>query len=608
VHRPHPVRRWARSATARRASELAPLAITLALGLLAARAVAPASAQAADLFPVDDWLGEGIKKAGDVVLGPLKLGAEQIAQLLATIVGALADLLVPKSLVRAGLGGIKWLVQLPPVGVDATAQAGIPAVRMPHLAQLRDTMTWIGVTVLPLGLVVTGGRAYLAPTADGDSPAEVLSRVITAGVGLLIYDWAWGVVTELSRLLTSGLLGLPWVADGVERMLETLVIGGATGSAVAAEFVVPLMVLIAGTVLLGLLLVRIGLEVATALLYVLGGLVLGLSVTGFGRRLWSAWLIAAGAILLLPLLWSAVFVTGAALMLDAGDTGGHGGFGSFVAQLYNVAAALAVFWIAIKLALGVFRHASGAITGITATPAASAGGGARGPAGLPALAQNATPAGLAGFSRNLRGRLSAAATYPARHPIRTAHATSYPLRRPVQATREAASGLADALNATAGKATRTGQRAGDWYQAERGGGRFSAQAANRRANASKNGAAAAGNGQKPAATAGRAGRSSRSSPATGNTTRASARAPASRTEVAPRSASPPPRSATGLPRASQDDREAPKASERDAAPHGAPTHPPRAPARPLMSGTRPVWWRRARRNERSDDRDGKRKS
>ena len=61
-------------------------------------------AHAADLFPVDDWLGDGIKKAGDVVLGPLKLGAKEIAQLLATIVGALADLLVPKSLVRAGRG------------------------------------------------------------------------------------------------------------------------------------------------------------------------------------------------------------------------------------------------------------------------------------------------------------------------------------------------------------------------------------------------------------------------------------------------------------------------------------------------------------------------
>src|SRR5215218_6450212 len=190
-------------------------------------------------------------------------------------------------------------------------------------------------------------------------------------------------------------------------MLETLVIGGATGSAVAAEFVVPLMILIAGTVLLGLLLVRVGLEVATALLYVLGGLILGLSVTNLGRRLLTGWLIAATAIVVLPLLWSTVFAVGAALMLDARDTAGKGDLASFVAQLYNVAAALAVFWIAIKLALGVFRHASGMIVGITATPAAGGGGasgagGARSAGRMGALAQNATPKGLASFSQGLR--------------------------------------------------------------------------------------------------------------------------------------------------------------------------------------------------------------
>ena len=104
----------------------------------------------------------------------------------------------------------------------------------------------------------------------------------------MVYDWAWGVLTRLSRLLTSGLLGLPWVADGVERMLETLVIGGDRRRRRAAEFVIPLLIVLAGAALLGLLLVRVGLEVGTALLYVLGGLVLGLSVTEFGRRLLPA--------------------------------------------------------------------------------------------------------------------------------------------------------------------------------------------------------------------------------------------------------------------------------------------------------------------------------
>jgi hypothetical protein len=595
----------AAAAHARRVLALAQAAFALTAALLALRALWPAPAQAADLFPVDDWLGDGIKQAGDVVLGPLKLGAKEIAQLLATIVGALADLLIPKSLVRAGLNGIRWLVQLPPVGADATPAPGVPAVRMPHLAQLRDTMSWIGITVLPLGLVLSSARAYLAPSADGDSPAEVLGRVITAGVGLLIYDWAWGVVTELSRLLTSGLLGLPWVADGVERMLETLVIGGATGSAVAAEFVVPLMVMVAGTVLLGLLLVRVGLEVATALLYVLGGLVLGLSVTGFGRRLLSAWLIAAAAILVLPLLWSTVFVTGAALMLDAGATGGHGGFASFVAQLYNVAAALAVFWIAIKLALGVFRHASGAITGITSTPAAASGGGGHGrgggPARLQALAQNATPAGLARFSRGLRGQLAAGASYPRRHPIRVAQAASYPLRRPVQATREAASGLADAITATAGRGTSAGARVADRFRHERDGGRFSAHAADLRANGHP----------RPADTNGE---SARSGPPTrtSTATQAGAQRPINPTGPlpGPPTNAPPVRGSAG--RGSTTAEQPTRGDATPRPPLGDANGPTRTPATPPPPGapgagtTRPLWLPRPPRNTR-DDRDGKEK-
>src|SRR4051812_25098243 len=106
----------ARHSSGRLVSAIAGLTVVM----LAMRAAVPASAHAADLFPVDDWLGDGIRKAGGVVLGPLKIGAGEIARLLVTIVGALADLLVPKSLVRAGVGGVRWLVQLPPVGSEVS--------------------------------------------------------------------------------------------------------------------------------------------------------------------------------------------------------------------------------------------------------------------------------------------------------------------------------------------------------------------------------------------------------------------------------------------------------------------------------------------------------
>ncbi|GEM_PF-5769510 len=430
-------------------------ALLVAGGLLLVGAAVPASAAAADLFPVDDWLGDGIKKAGEVVLGPLKVGVEEIARLIATVVGAIADLLVPKSLVRAGLDGVRWLVSLPPVGTPVDAQGVVTTVRMPHLLELRETLTWIGITLLPLGLVISAGRAFFAPTVDGEGPIELLLRALAAGAALLIYDWAWGVLVRLVRLLTDGLLSLPWVEDGVERMLETLVIGGGAGAAAAAEFVIPLLVAIAGSALLGLLLVHVGLEVVTALVYALGGLVLGLSGTPIGRRLLSGWLIAVTAVVVLPLLWSVVFVTGAALMLDAGPAGGSG-FGGFIAQLFNIAAALAVFWLAIKLALGVFRQASGAVSGIAGGPSAAAGaralrsgpGAPGGPGRAAALARNATPAGLARFSQSLRGGLragAAAAAFPVRRPATAARAAAHGVRHPVQATNEVAGRLRGAL-------------------------------------------------------------------------------------------------------------------------------------------------------------------
>jgi hypothetical protein len=238
-------------------------------------------------------------------------------------------------------------------------------------------------------------------------------------------------------------------------MLETLLIGGAAGTAVAAEFVIPLLISCAGAALLGLLAIHVGLEVVTALVYVLGGLALGASVTSFGRRLLSAWLLAAGAIVLLPLLWTAVFVTGAALMLDAQPAGGSG-FAGFVAQLYNVVAALAVFALAIMLAKGVFRQAVGAISAVAMTPAAvrptgmprtGAGGSGRGPG------SNATPAGLVRFSQQLRSGVvrgatagAAAATTAVRHPMVTARAAGAAGRRQVRATQTGADALRVALS------------------------------------------------------------------------------------------------------------------------------------------------------------------
>src|SRR4051812_11642846 len=132
----------AAASVGRRFAPAWPAILALSAAVLVVRAVWPAPANAADLFPVDDWLGAGMKKAGEVALGPLKIGVGQIARLLATVVGAIADLLIPKSLARAGVDGVRWLVQLPPVGQPVDPQGAFTGVRMPHVVALRETLTW----------------------------------------------------------------------------------------------------------------------------------------------------------------------------------------------------------------------------------------------------------------------------------------------------------------------------------------------------------------------------------------------------------------------------------------------------------------------------------
>ena len=79
--------------------------LLLALGLLALHAVSPAQAHAADLFPVDDWVGEGLQQAKDTVFGGLEIGAEAIADLIVNTFAALVELLIPDAFVDAGIDG-----------------------------------------------------------------------------------------------------------------------------------------------------------------------------------------------------------------------------------------------------------------------------------------------------------------------------------------------------------------------------------------------------------------------------------------------------------------------------------------------------------------------
>jgi hypothetical protein len=384
---------------------LAPVALAVAVvGLL----LTPAPASAADLFPVDDWIGAGAKKLKDVTFGAISFGVEEIGGLIVNLIAALVDLLVPDSLIKQGMKAIRWLVSVPVFG-DVPRARGRIDPSFPHLGQLRNALTWIGLTLLPLAIIVTVARGWFDPRLDADPPEQILLRIVGAGVLLALYDTVWYALTRLTGLITGAILSLPWVAKGSKQMLEFLLIGGGAGSAVAAEFIVPLLMLFCAIAFLGVLLLKIGLTVLAAVLYACGGLVIGLSPSSVGRRLMTAWAIALGAIAVIPILWAIIFATASALTLDAASPSdaARAGAPKLVSQLFLGATALAAFWMALSVgraALGSARSAIATLSGPSGGGSASVG---RVPAGAAAgaSAKLRPPASLQNFSRNLKPAL-----------------------------------------------------------------------------------------------------------------------------------------------------------------------------------------------------------
>jgi hypothetical protein len=364
------------------------LAVAAALLLAAPAAAASGHAHpvlATDLFPVDDWVGDGLDKVKHVVFGGITLSANAIAQLLVNVLAALVDLLIPHQFVDAGLSAIKWLCTVPSFSGQQTGTPGTQ-LNLPHVNQLRETLTWIGVCALPLGLVYAGGRSVMTPSAYGDSPQEVLGRVVIAAAWLAFYVWGWQSITHFSGLVSNGVLSLPWISDGIDKLMGGLaLVSGSLGP--VSAFAVLLLGLVVGLALIGLLLMKVALLVITAFLFAIGGLIGALYPLPFGRRLVGGYVIAVVAVVALPALWAVLFALAAALMVDAHNAGG-GGFNAFIAQFWVLGASLATFGLAIKLGFSAFGFASSTITSFTAG-ALLGGAGSAGEGRSPSATQTA---------------------------------------------------------------------------------------------------------------------------------------------------------------------------------------------------------------------------
>ncbi len=172
----------------------------------------------------------------------------------------------------------------------------------------------------------------------------------------------------------------------------------------------------------------------------------------------------------------------------------------------------------------------------------------------------------------------------------------------MQATREAASGLADAITATAGRGASAGARVADRYRQERDGGRFSAHAADLRANGDQRHAATDGDGTRSQPPAQHEHRHPRGRGARERLERARRHAP--RLPRLPLQASAVRGSTSAEPPTRGDVTPPPPPGGASGPGRSAATPPPEGA--PGAGTTRPLWLPRPPRSKR-DDRDGKEK-
>ncbi len=278
---------------------------------------------------------------------------------------ALAGALVPSWLKHGTVATIQQLVALP----DPATWA--------HVGALQGEMTYLGAMLLPVTLAVGAVRYWLVGLTGAAHPATAVVRCVSVTGILVAYRWIVEQAVAGTNTVTHGILGLPAVAGGLQRIIGVL-FGGAllTGSGgVFGAFLVIIGVVFAA----GLFAAQVLLTVVLAVLVVAGPPLIAVSAIPELSHLARSWADTLLAVALVPLGWTVLFATAGALCLDATSfTGASGGLPGHVAAAF---AGLITFVLAVKLPLmmlGEVRHLFSK-------------GGLRGPA--PSGAQGAMPGG-----------------------------------------------------------------------------------------------------------------------------------------------------------------------------------------------------------------------
>ncbi len=333
----------------------------------------------------------------DQVLGGLEWGVEQAAGFVTNLLAGIADALIPDWLAKEALNFVAWVVSVPNY---AAGGAGAGGYAFGGVNTLRGVLTWVGVTLIPLSLTVAIGRATLG--VGNDHPIAPFTRALVSVALVLIYPFAWAQLATAANQLTRAIIRIPAVERGLNEQFEFIVGAGALRG---VPMLGALLLLVAAALLVGLVVLKLMILVAGALLYVTGVLMPGIAATERGQAITQAWITATVGLLAIPVVWTVVFAIGALLMNDAntaaGAVAGSGKLKELIGGLMLAVGSIAATGVALKIGMALGGVVLGQVSGALAL-AGQGGGGQRTPA--QAAATGAT-AKLAAFGDRLGGAL-----------------------------------------------------------------------------------------------------------------------------------------------------------------------------------------------------------
>jgi hypothetical protein len=300
--------------------------------------------------------------------GPLGLGSDVITgglgkaavEAFGAIIGALFSW--PGKLVNREL--LAWLVAVPDYAIDPSTTR--PDQQGSNLAELGATTTVMAFAALGAVGTVSAIRYWAAGlTGSGGLDAlEGLARTVGAALLIVLWPWLFRHSANLANEAGHGLLGSGSVLDDTARVLAA-----AFAAAVASNILAILIAIVAAVLFLALLVCKIAVSAATALVFV--GMPLALMLWQIPELAWIARtaMRAFATVLVIPLAWAVCFATFAAIAIDSLALKGASGFKD---ALVKPLVAIALLWVAVTLPktlarLAMFGALSGGFVGRTAS-------------------------------------------------------------------------------------------------------------------------------------------------------------------------------------------------------------------------------------------------